>query len=436
MDSFSMEEYLQQGQVLLGAEKYEEAVTCLDKALKIDERNVDAYVTKGIALAFLGKLDDAADSLNRAITVKKDCGDAYYHLGNIAFMKDDYVEAIKNFNLAVANGYDLADVYYLIGLMYEQGEDVLQALRNYSKAIRMDELNPMYRIKKAVLEYSLGDYESVVETSAGIRQFCPDSYEGYHLGAGALTMLKRYQEARVILETAKAMFPDDIDIILDLVRTYLAENKYDEAKALLHEAERDEPTDDELKEIYLDFGKIFLAEENADDGIRYLEKSLEVGTFGEKDFETEFILVNIYNSLKQYDKMLEMANRIVEGHGEEPYAISGRYFAAMAKKNIPGEDYKAAYKDAIRFYRQFTLQQAARVDGYVYRAMCHRDLEEYEKAIECLDYVILLAPDRKELHLVKAGILKEMGKEKEAAEETRIASQLKSSGLPDFLGGE
>ena len=436
MSEFTFEEYLQQGQVLLGGEKYEEAVEKLDKALELDERSVDAYISKGIALAYLDRLDQAEESLQRAITVKKDCGEAYFHLGNVSFMKDDYVEAIKNFNLAVANGYDSADVYYLIGLMYEQCEDMLQALRNYSKAIRLDELNPVYRIKKAVLEFSLSDYESVVETSAGLRQYCPDNYEGYHLGAAALTMQKKYKEAREVLESGKALYPEDTDIMMDLVRIALAEGKYDEAKQILTEAQKCDPTDDDLKEIFLSLGKIYIAEENTDEGIKYLEKSLEIGSFGEKDFETEFVLVNAFNSLKQYDKMLAMANRIIEGHGEEPYAISGRYFAALAKKNIPGEDYKAAYLDAIRFYRQFTLQQAARVDGYVYRAMCHRDLEEYDKAIECLDYVLLISPNSKELHLIKGGILKEMGKEKESAEEMRLAERLKSAGLPGFLGGE
>lgn len=436
MSDFTVEEYLQQGQVLLGAEKYEEAVERLDKALELDERNVDAYISKGIALAYLGRLDEAEESLKRAITVKKDCADAYYHLGNIALMRGTYGSGIENLNLAIANGYEGADAYYLIGLMHEQSDDPLLALRNYSKAIRMDETNPMYRIKKAVLEYSLGDYESVIETSKGIRKYCPDHFEGYHLSAAAMTMLKRYQEAKDILEKARVAFPDDNDITLDLVRVLLAEEDYAQAKQLLEAAEKNEPAEDELKEIYLSLGKIYLAEENTEDGEKYLLRSLKTGVFGEKDFETQFVLVNLYNATSQYEKMLDMAQQIIDSHNEESYALSGRYFAALAKKGIPGADYKAAYREAARYYRQFTLQEPTRVDGYVYRAMCHRDLEEYNKAIDCLEYVLLLAPESKELHLLKGGILKEMGKEKESAEELRLAEQMKSAGFPDFLGGE
>lgn len=436
MSDFTVEEYLQQGQVLMGSEKYEEAIERLNKALELDERNVDAYISKGIALAYLDRLDEAEESLQRAITVKKDCADAYYHLGNIALMRGAYSSGIEYLNLAIANGYEGADAYYLIGLMYEQSDDPLLALRNYSKAIRMDESNPMYRVKKAVLEYSLGDYESTVETSEGLRKYCPDHFEGYHLGAAALTMLKRYQEAKDILEKAKAMFPDDNDITLDLVRVLLAEGDYAQAKQLLEAAEKNEPAEDELKEIYLSQGKIYLAEENIEEGEQYLLRSLKTGVFGEKDFETQFVLVNLYNSTGQYEKMLDMAQQIIDSHNEESYALSGRYFAALAKKGIPGADYKTAYREAARYYRQFTLQEPTRVDGYVYRAMCHRDLEEYDKAIDCLDYVLLLTPESKELHLLKGGILKEMGKEKESAEELSLAENMKSVGFPDFLGGE
>lgn len=435
MSSFTVEEYLQQGQVLLGGGKYAEAIDHLEKALELDERNVDAYISKAIALAYLDRLDEAEECLQRAIIVKKDCADAYFHLGNIFFMKEQYKDSIKYLNLAVANGYEAADAYYLLGLVYEVCEEFLQALRHYSKAIRADELNAMYRVKKAVLEFSMGDYASSYETTEGLRAYCPDSFEGYHLGAAALNMQGKCQEAKKLLFQAKELFPEDNDILLDLVRTHLTANEYPEAKKLLNNALENNPTDDEKKEIFLGLGKICVEEEKLDEGIDYLRKSLEVGRFGQKDFETQFILVNVYNSLKQYEQMLEMANQIVEKQGEEPYSLSGRYFVALAKQNIPGEDYKAAYLDAIRFYRQFTLKQPSRADGYVYRAMCHRELKEYEKGIECLDYVLLLSPDSKELHMLKGSMLKESGKEKEGDEELRLAERLKSSGLPGFMGG-
>lgn len=435
MSNFTVEEYLQQGQVLMGSGQYVEAVAHLDKALELDERNVDVYISKAIALAYLDRLDEAEKSLQKALVVKKDCADAYFHMGNIAFMQEQYRDCIKYLNLAISNGCESADAYYLLGLVYELLEEPLQALRQYSKAIRADELNAMYRVKKATLEFSMGDYTSTYETAEGLRTYCPDNFEGYHLGAAALTMQGKYSEAKNLLLRAKEVFPEDNDILLDLVRTHLAANEYSEAKKLLENAVENDPTDDELKDIYLNLGKIYIEDENFDEGIEYLCKSLTVGTFGQKDFETQFVLVNVYNSLKQYDKMLDIANQIVEKQGQEPYSLSGRYFVALAKQNLPGEGYKAAYLDAIRFYRQFTLQQPSRVDGYIYRAMCYRELREYEKAVECLDYVLLLSPNSKELHTLKGSMLKEMGKEKEGDEELRLAEQLKSSGLPGFMGG-
>jgi len=47
------DEYVQQGQVLIGSEKFEEAVVYFDKALNEDPMHQVAYISKGVAKASL-----------------------------------------------------------------------------------------------------------------------------------------------------------------------------------------------------------------------------------------------------------------------------------------------------------------------------------------------------------------------------------------------
>ena len=60
-------EYIQMGQVLVGAEKYRDAIEKFDKALKEEPMNKVAYISKGIALANLEEFSAAKECFKRCI---------------------------------------------------------------------------------------------------------------------------------------------------------------------------------------------------------------------------------------------------------------------------------------------------------------------------------------------------------------------------------
>ena len=71
----------------------------------------------------------------------------------------------------------------------------------------------------------------------------------------------------------------------------------------------------------------------------------------------------------------------------------------------------------------------------MFRAMCYKDIGNYDKALETIDYVILIQPENGQLHQIKGNILKEMsGRSVEAEEEYREAKRLGFDA--SFLGGE
>ena len=90
------------------------------------------------------------------------------------------------------------------------------------------------------------------------------------------------------------------------------------------------------------------------------------------------------------------------------------------------KDFDAYYRQIIKNYRTVALDDPARIDAYLYRAMAYKDIQEYTKALEMVDYIALLQPDNADLHTIKAVIYTEMGLEKEAQAEKLLAKSGKS----------
>ena len=82
------------------------------------------------------------------------------------------------------------------------------------------------------------------------------------------------------------------------------------------------------------------------------------------------------------------------------------------------------YQEAIREYRNQSLEAPGNMDAYLLRAMCLRDIEQYEKALELIDYVISLQSDRGEPRLVRITILDALGRNEEAEEEAKLVNAM------------
>ena len=71
MENLNLLEYMNQATALMGQEKYEAAITFLEKAEHEDRFNIDVYITKGVAYANLEQLDKARAEFEKALKVNK-----------------------------------------------------------------------------------------------------------------------------------------------------------------------------------------------------------------------------------------------------------------------------------------------------------------------------------------------------------------------------
>lgn len=81
--------------------KYEEAIDCIDNALKLSPNNEVALVNKGMALSRLGRHREALKCYNEAIRVNPSYEVAWNNKGNALTRLGKYDEAIKSYERAI-----------------------------------------------------------------------------------------------------------------------------------------------------------------------------------------------------------------------------------------------------------------------------------------------------------------------------------------------
>ena len=416
-----VQEWVNQGQVLTGQGLFAEAETYFNKAIAADPMNYAAYMSRGILWASSDQLDKAREDFKKAAKVNKEIPDAYYHLGNIAFLQGDFEEGVKQFNMAIAKGYDDAELYFHFGMVYEENQQYETAIRHYAKASRMEPLNPEFRIRKAVTQTKAELWEEALETLDGLYQIAPDSFEYFHLKAMVLISLSRLEEAEVLLAEANRQFPDDLDLLNDRISILVTQGKDSQALQYIAQIKDRMEEPGALQRLLISEAKIYTAQQDGPRAIASLNRALALDGIPAQSTEALYILINIHLVEAQYDAMLSAAEKLIAYGNINTYALSGWYYAAVAKKARGDKDAEAYYREILRNYRTFALEDPARIDAYIYRAMAYKDLQEYPKALEMVDYVLLLQPDNGDLHMIKAIIYAEMGKESEAQAEKLLA---------------
>ncbi|SDI36103.1 Flp pilus assembly protein TadD, contains TPR repeats [Pseudobutyrivibrio sp. 49] len=420
MSKADFNEYMIQAKSLLGAEKYEEALTYLDKAEKEENMDEELYLTRGIVLANLSRFDEAKAEFEKVLKLKKDNGLALFHMGNIEILIGNRAQGIEYFNNAIAYGFDDAQVYYSLGLMHEEdGNDEL-ALRNYSKAILKDPTRADIRIRKVrTLVNNKMEKEALFALDELILSN-PDAFEGYHMKYLLLVDQKKYDDAAKVIEEAMTLFPKDTEFALDKASLMVAKGDLDAALAYIDQIKEEmETTPEILHGMEMQKSRIYSAKEDMGKVVEHLESARQIALENNvNDFEESYLLMNCYVSQKAYEKAIEAAKHLKEAEGQDYYSLAAHYYEPYALKQMgKTEGVDQMFNDAIDYYRSVTLENPSNVDAYAFRIMCLREINKFDKALELTDYLVTVADQLPETHALRAAILNDLGRTKEAEEE-------------------
>src|ERR1700682_1509623 len=149
----------------------EDAEKQLRRALELDPKIPEAHLILGELATYHGEIDRAVTELGKEIEINPNFATAYYKLGDAYSRREQWEEAIPNLERSIWLNPNFSGPYILLGKGYLKRKELSNAENTLRQAIRMD----------------------------------PQNYSARYLLGQTLMQAGRTEEARKILEEAKAL---------------------------------------------------------------------------------------------------------------------------------------------------------------------------------------------------------------------------------------
>nr|BBH93381.1 hypothetical protein KTA_15800 [Thermogemmatispora argillosa] len=128
---------LGQGQAYLGQQRFNEALTCFNEAIRLDPTSVAAYINRGILYQQQGQLKLALSDFNQAIRLDPASVVAYINRGVLYQQQGQLKLALSDFNQAIRLDPASVAAYINRGVLYQQQGQLELALADFNQAIHL-----------------------------------------------------------------------------------------------------------------------------------------------------------------------------------------------------------------------------------------------------------------------------------------------------------
>ncbi|MGM9942295.1 MAG: tetratricopeptide repeat protein [Bulleidia sp.] len=413
----------QQAALLMKSGNLDAAKAKLDKAIEIDPMTVESYRNYGDYYMAKNQYQDAKNSYKKAMLIKKD-GLFHFLYGNACFMNDEVHEGLEHYNLAISEGYDTDEMMYFTGMAYEHLNDDRMALRFFSKACAKNPSRPDFTFKKIQVMFRLNMVDEAEKALDNMLVTSPELFDIYHLKTHLLLQKKNYTEAVEFAKMASEKFPEDVDLLGDYARAVGMNGDYQTSLKLIEQAKQMKYFEDSKRDILLLEAQVAAESGDSERAIACCDECV---SFEEEqiDSEARFMIMNLKLAKKDYSGAFEQASAMISKDSGDLYYYAALYYRAFCAKALGKEDAQKFYSEANSIFRLETLNKPQAVDIYLYRAMCLKDMEQYDKALEMLDFIMGLNVDMAEIHMIRADIYRTIGKNGLANDEMNKAYELK-----------
>ena len=425
----------QQGALLLKAGNIEAARKKFDQAIELDPMVVENYKNYGDLNMAEEKYQDAKNHYKKALLIEKS-GLLYFLYGNACFMNDNVHEGLENYNMAISEGYDNEEMMFFMGMAYEHLNDDEMALRFFQKACVKNPSRADYLIKKISVLIRLQMLEKAELEIEELLKIAPEMFDGYHMKTLLLLNQERYEEAANFAKQASDKFPEDPELLYDYAKCITMTGNFDLAISLIESAKKMKYYTEAERMFTMLEAQIYAESKNMEAAIACCEACIAMEKDDDFDGEARFMLMNLNLVTENLELVLKQAVEIVNRDAEDLYYYAALYYKAFCMKKLGKEDAMECYKEANSIYRLATLENPGAVDIYLYRAMCMKDMEEYDKAMDILNFILDLDADVAEIHTIKAEIYQIQGKVSQSETELKLAYELKPELKPNESKGE
>lgn len=424
----------QQAAMLIKAGNLEKAVEKLDKAIETDPMVVESYRNYGDLCMAKEDYKEAKNYYKKAIMIDKQ-GLFYFLYGNACFMMDDVHEGLEYYNLAIEAGFDDAEMMFFMGMAYEHLNDDSMALRFYQKACMKNPSRPDFLTRRIATLVRMGEIDKADQYTDELLATCPEMFDGYHIKTTILLEKGDFEQAKAFAKKASDRFPDDTDLMYDYAKAVAMSGDYAAAQKLIDTAKRMKYFENSKRDFILLEAQISADNHDINKAIDCCNECIAMETEDAFENEARFMLMNLYLAEPSYEKSCEIAKQLVAKKLEDDYYYAAMYYQPFCLKQMgKTEEAAAIFKECASIYRIVTLQRPEAIDIYIYRAMCLKELEDYDKALELCDFILGLSDKVAEVYNLKAEIYELTGRKLLAEEERKKAYAIKPELKPVTSG--
>jgi len=195
LDPKNTDAILKLAELYLFVQKYEESVTLINQALKVNPYIARAYFLKGMIYIEKKDTGKAISSLQTAVEQDPDYFDAYIQLGLLFAHRGDPI-ALTYYDDATRVQPQNPEPYYDEGMFYQFGGDYDEAIKVYKELLEVDSTyKHAYYNLGVIYNEDKTDYKASIDNFSNAIKYDTAYFMAYYGRANSYEMLKQYDKA-------------------------------------------------------------------------------------------------------------------------------------------------------------------------------------------------------------------------------------------------
>lgn len=228
-------------EMALNKNQLDEAENRINEILKANSDFADASLLKARLLLTRHQVDEAIELLNKVIWSQKDSDNGYWLLGQAYTLKKDKKQADKNFKQALDINPANIGAFTPIYTSYLQANQKENARQLLEKALAKKPNNLLLLTSKADLDIAEKKWDDAQETVQKIALFSKNKAVPIYLQANILQGKGQYEAAIKLYESLLQEYPDHLNSMVNLARSYQAIKQHDKAVNFLDSLHKKHP---------------------------------------------------------------------------------------------------------------------------------------------------------------------------------------------------
>lgn len=250
--------YLDLAALMLRDGNLDRAVIALDQ-VPLDAEDIDLlryYTLRGMAHLRRNEPELAAGSLEQAVAAGRAEPLVYIYLAQVYFQLERFRDVLNTFDAVTAEIENITSVYHMRAQCHWLLNEPALALATLDTADARFPEEPAFLRRKVFFLIELGLYREAALQGRNYLQRSEGKREDYIALGNALRAGGELDDASLLLETARLMYPGDVDVNKVLAHTYLERGQINSAAALIYEASLQDPSlISEASELYRRAGR-------------------------------------------------------------------------------------------------------------------------------------------------------------------------------------